>query len=255
MKCTMKGLSGKVAVVTGASSGIGLATAQAFAAEGMKVVLADIADGSEAVRTIQKSGRDAIFVQTDVSRTGDIQALVNTTVETFGRLDIGVNNAGIGGPAAKTGEYSEQDWNRVIGVNLTGVWLCMKYELQQMINQGGGVIVNMASILGWVGFATAPAYVAAKHGILGLTKTAAIEYAPQNIRINAVCPAFIATSMLENAGMAEGSELYDMLTSLHPMKRLGKPEEVADLVLWLCSEGASFVTGSAYLVDGGYVAQ
>jgi NAD(P)-dependent dehydrogenase (short-subunit alcohol dehydrogenase family) len=251
----MKGLSGKVAVVTGASSGIGLATAQAFAAEGMKVVLADIADGSTAVQTIQKSGGDAIFVRTDVSKTGDIQALVNTTVETFGRLDIGVNNAGIGGPAAKTDEYSEQDWNRVIGINLTGVWLCMKYELQQMIKQGGGVIVNMASILGWVGFATSPAYVAAKHGILGLTKTAAIEYAPQNIRINAVCPAFIATPMLENAGMAEGSDLYNMLASLHPMKRLGKPEEVADLVLWLCSSGASFVTGSAYLVDGGYVAQ
>jgi NAD(P)-dependent dehydrogenase (short-subunit alcohol dehydrogenase family) len=251
----MKGLSGKVAVITGASSGIGLAIAQAFAAEGLKVVIADVADGSEAVQMIQKSGGDAIFVRTDVTQADAIQALVNTTVQTFGRLDIGVNGAGIGGSAATTGEYSEQDWKRVIDINLTGVWLCMKYELQQMLKQGGGVIVNMASILGWVGFATSPAYVAAKHGVLGLTKTAAIEYATQNIRINAVCPAFIATPLLENAGMTEGSEAYDMLISLHPMKRLGKPEEVADLVLWLCSDGASFVTGSAYLVDGGYVAQ
>lgn len=180
---------------------------------------------------------------------------MNTAVQTFGRLDIGVNGAGIGGPAATTGDYPEQDWKRVIDINLIGVWLCMKYELQQMIKQGGGVIVDLASILGWVGIATSPAYVAAKHGVLGLTKTAAIEYATQNIRINAVCPAFIATPLLENAGMTEGSEAYNMLTSLHPMKRLGKPEEVADLVLWLCSDGASFVTGSAYLVDGGYVAQ
>jgi NAD(P)-dependent dehydrogenase (short-subunit alcohol dehydrogenase family) len=144
----------------------------------------------------------------------------------------------------------------VIGVNLTGVWLCMKYELEQMLKQrGGGSIVNMASILGWVGFANAPAYVAAKHGVLGLTKTAAIEYATQNIRINAICPAFIYTPLLEHAGMTEGTDMYNFIAGLHPMKRMGKPEEVADLVLWLCSDGASFVTGSAYLVDGGYVAQ
>jgi len=251
----MDGLRGKVAVVTGGSSGIGLATAQAFAAEGVKVAIADVTDGTKAVADIKKAGGDAIFVKTDVSKSADVEALVRKTVETYGRLDFGVNNAGIGGPALISGDYTEQDWNRVIGINLTGVWLCMKYELAQMVKQGGGAIVNMASILGWVGFATAPAYVAAKHGVLGLTKTAAIEYATQNIRINAVCPGFIYTPLLESAGMAEGSDMYNYIASLHPMKRLGKPEEVASLVLWLCSDGASFVTGSPYLVDGGYVAQ
>src|SRR5690606_42084474 len=251
----MKGLSGKVAVVTGGSSGIGLATAQAFVAQGVKVAIADVVDGSEAVQAIKQSGGDAIFVRTDVSKTEDVQALVKTVVQTYGRLDIGVNNAGIGGTSATTGDYTEEDWNRVISINLTGAWLCMKYEIEQMLKQGGGVIVNMASILGWVGFASSPAYVAAKHGLLGLTKTAAIEYATQNIRVNAVCPAFIYTPLLENAGMTEGSEVYNTLARLHPMKRLGKPAEVADLILWLSSDGASVVTGSAYLVDGGYVAQ
>ncbi len=251
----MNGLSGKVAVVTGGSSGIGLATAQAFAAVSAKVVIADVEDGMNVVAGIRKAGGEAIFVKTDVSKSADIQALVRTTVETFGRLDFAVNNAGIGGTAARTGDYTEEDWNHVISINLTGVWLSMKYELEQMTRQGGGVIVNMASILGWVGFANSPAYVAAKHGVLGLTKTAAIEYAAQNIRINAICPAFIYTPLLENAGITEGTDAYNAIASLHPMKRMGKPEEVADLVLWLCSEGASFVTGSAYLVDGGYVAQ
>ncbi len=251
----MNGLSGKVAVVTGGSSGIGLATAQAFAAVSAKVVIADVEDGMNVVAGIRKAGGEAIFVKTDVSKSADIQALVRTTVETFGRLDFAVNNAGIGGTAARTGDYTEEDWNHVISINLTGVWLSMKYELEQMTRQGGGVIVNMASILGWVGFANSPAYVAAKHGVLGLTKTAAIEYAAQNIRINAICPAFIYTPLLANAGITEGTDAYNAIASLHPMKRMGKPEEVADLVLWLCSEGASFVTGSAYLVDGGYVAQ
>lgn len=251
----MKGFSGKVAVVTGGSSGIGLATAQAFAAEGAKVVIADISDGTEAVNSLKNAGGEAIFVKADVSKSSDIQALVRKTVETYGQLDFAVNNAGIGGPALKTGDYTEEDWNRVIGINLTGVWLCMKYELEQMVKQGNGAIVNMASILGRVGFATAPAYVAAKHGVLGLTKTAAIEYGEQNIRINAVCPGFIYTPLLEEAGMARGTDAYNAIASLHPMKRMGTSEEVADLALWLCSEGASFVTGSAYMVDGGYIAQ
>ncbi len=251
----MNGFVGKIAVVTGASSGIGLATAQAFVAAGTKVVIADIEDGTLAVEGIKEAGGDAIFVRADVSKSIDIQRLVQTTVETYGRLDFAVNNAGVGGVSATTGDYTEQDWNRVIGINLTGVWLCMKYELEQMVKQGGGAIVNMASILGWVGFANAPAYVAAKHGVIGLTKTAAIEYATQNIRINAVCPAFIHTPLLEKAGIAEGTDAYNAIANLHPMKRMGTPEEVAGLVLWLCSEGASFVTGSAYLVDGGYVAQ
>lgn len=166
-----------------------------------------------------------------------------------------MNNAGILGKVATTGDYTEEDWNRVIGINLTGVWLCMKYELEQMLKQGSGAIVNTASILGRVGFATFPAYVAAKHGVIGLTKTAGIEYATHNIRINAVCPGFIYTPLLADEGMVEGTDAYNAIANLHPMKRMGKPEEVADLVLWLCSAGASFVTGSAYLVDGGYVAQ
>lgn len=251
----MKGLSGKIAVVTGGSSGIGKAVAIAYATAGTKVVIADIEDGAQAVEDVKKAGGEAIFVKTDVSKSADIQALVKKTVETYGRLDFGVNNAGIGGMSAPTGDYTEEDWNRVIGINLTGVWMCMKYELAQMLKQGGGAIVNMASILGWVGFANAPAYVAAKHGVIGLTKTAAVEYATQNIRINAVCPAFIYTPLLEKAGMAEGTDAYNAIAGMHPMKRMGKPEEVADLVMWLCSDGASFVTGSAYLVDGGYVAQ
>ncbi len=180
---------------------------------------------------------------------------MTTTVETYGRLDYACNNARIEGTQSLTADYAEEIWNRVIAVNLTGVWLCTKYEIPQMLKQGGGAIVNMASILGMVGFANASAYVAAKHGIIGLTKTAAVEYATQGIRVNAVCPAFIYTPMLERAGMKEGTEPYTMIANLHPLKRMGTPAEVAEVAIWLCSDAASFVTGHAILVDGGYVAQ
>ena len=253
----MNGFGGKVALVTGGSSGIGRATALAFAREGAKVVVADvdIDRGAKTVGLIREKGGDAIFAKTDVTQKYDIEMLVKRTVDTYGRLDFAFNNAGIEGTQAPTADYLEEVWNRAIAVNLTGVWLCMKYEIPQMLKQGGGVIINCASILGTVGFANASAYVAAKHGVLGLTKTAAIEYATQGIRINAICPAFIETPMLERGGLTNDPQVYQMIAGLHPMKRLGTPEEIAGPVLWLCSDAASFVTGQALLVDGGYVAQ
>lgn len=248
---------GKVAVVTGAGSGIGRASALAFARESAQVVVADISvqGGEETVRLINAANGEAQFVKCDVSQSADVQALMDVTIRTYDRLDYACNNAGIGGGSASTGDYSEEDWRRVIDVNLTGTWLCMKYEIPLMLQQGGGAIVNMASILGKVGFANAPAYVAAKHGMIGLTETAALEYATQNIRVNAVCPGFIYTPLLEQAGMQAGSDLHKLISDLHPMKRMGTSEEVAEAVIWLCSEAAAFVTGHALLVDGGYTAQ
>lgn len=250
----MNGLHGKVAIVTGGSSGIGRATALAFAREGVKVVVSDVAvdGGEETVRLIKAQGGEAIFVRCDVSQSAEVEALVKKTIETFGRLDFACNNAGIGGESAPTADYSIDGWNKVIGVNLSGVFYGMKYQIPEMLKQGGGVIVNMASILGWVGFANAPAYVAAKHGVLGLTKNAAIEYGRQNIRVVAVCPAFIHTPMVDD-GLPP--EMLKQLESVHPVGRLGTPEEVAELVVFLCSDGASFITGAPLLVDGGYVAQ
>jgi NAD(P)-dependent dehydrogenase (short-subunit alcohol dehydrogenase family) len=248
---------GKVALVTGAGSGIGRACAIAFARDGAAVVAADVdaARNDETVRMIVESGGEATGVLCNVSLSDDIQKMVRHAVETYGRLDYACNNAGIGGRSAPTGEYPEEEWNRVIAINLTGVWLCMRYQIPEMLKNGGGAIVNMASILGHVGFANAPAYVAAKHGVVGLTKSAAIEYGTQGIRVNAVCPAFIYTPLLERAGMTEGSDMYNYIVGLHPMKRMGTAEEVAAMVTWLCSDEASFVTGTPMLVDGGYVAQ
>jgi NAD(P)-dependent dehydrogenase (short-subunit alcohol dehydrogenase family) len=229
----------------------------AFAEEGSKVVVADIAvaDGEETVGLIKSAGGDAVFVSCSVAKAVDVSTLMTKTLGTYGRLDYACNNAGIGGPPLTSGDYSEEDWRAVIDVNLTGAWLGMKYELPIMVKQGKGAIVNMSSILGKVGFATASAYVAAKHGLIGLTQTAALEYATQNIRVNAVCPGFIYTPLLEKAGMQIGSEMHTVISNLHPMKRMGTSEEIAGAVIWLCSDAASFVTGHSLIVDGGYTAQ
>ncbi len=249
----------KVAVVTGAASGIGRATALAFAREGANVVVSDVAaqGGEETVRLIKEAGGEATFVRCDVSQAEEVKALVAKAVDTYSRLDYDINIAGIEGTLAPTADYPEDVWSKVIGINLTGPYLCMKYAIAQMLTQGAGVIVNMASILGVVGFATAGAYTAAKHGLVGLTKVAALEYATQGIRVNAVCPGFIETPMVMERGLAAGShpEVYQQLADIHPMKRLGTPEEIAAGVVWLCSEAASFVTGQTLIVDGGYTAQ
>jgi NAD(P)-dependent dehydrogenase (short-subunit alcohol dehydrogenase family) len=246
---------GKVAIVTGAASGIGRASAQYYAREGAKVVVSDVNEqgGQETVRLIQASGGEAFFVITDVANPTDCEALVRKTVEKFGRLDFACNNAGIGGEQNPTADYGIEAWQRVIAINLSGVFYCMKYEVPELLKSGGGAIVNMASILGKVGFAGAPAYVAAKHGVIGLTKNAAIEYSAKGIRVNSIGPAFIRTPMV--ASLEENPEALSALVSLHPTGRLGKPEEVAELVIWLSSNRASFVTGAYYAVDGGYLAR
>ncbi|MBO8140836.1 MAG: SDR family oxidoreductase [Firmicutes bacterium] len=250
---------GKVALVTGAATGIGRATALAFARAGAKVLVADVneAAGQETVRLIRDTGGTAEFALADVSRTEDVAAMVRQAVEQFGGLDFAFNNAGIEGVLAPTGDYPEDVWNKVIAINLTGVWRCMRHEIPAMLGRGGGVIVNTASILGLVGFANAPAYTAAKHGVVGLTKAAAQEYATKGIRVNAVCPGFIETPMVMERGVQAGKDraAYDQIASLHPMNRLGKPEEIAQAVLWLCSDAASFVTGHTLTVDGGYVSR
>jgi NAD(P)-dependent dehydrogenase (short-subunit alcohol dehydrogenase family) len=249
-------LDGKVALVTGGSSGIGRATALAFAREGAKVVIADVAiEGCHDTATqIREAGGDALCVETDVSKADQVKALIDEIVETYGRLDYAFNNAGIEGEQAPTADCAEENWDRVIGINLRGVWLCMKHEIPQMLKQGGGAIVNMSSVAGLVGFPNIPAYTASKHGVLGLTKTAALEYAKQGIRVNAVCPGVIRTAMVERF-VGGDPEAEAQLTASEPIGRMGTPEEVAEAVVWLCSDAASFVTGHPMVVDGGLVTQ
>lgn len=249
--------NGKVALVTGGSMGIGRATAVDFAAKGAKVAVVDL-DAKEADQTvalIKAAGGEAAYIAADVSIADDCQRMLADTLAAYGRLDYACNNAGIGGASAPIAEMTPEDWQKVIGVNLNGVFFSMKYEIPAMLKSGGGAIVNMASILGQVGFANAAAYVAAKHGVVGLTKVAALEYAAQGVRVNAVCPAFIVTPMLERAGITSNAEIRKHIEGLHPIGRMGTPEEIAKVVTFLCSPDASFIHGEALLADGAYVAQ
>jgi NAD(P)-dependent dehydrogenase (short-subunit alcohol dehydrogenase family) len=246
---------GKVAVVTGASSGIGRATAEAFAREGASTVLADLDRdaGREVVEGIDAAGGEACFVKADVSKRGEVEAMVAQALERYGRLDCAFNNAGIEGDMASTVECTEDNWDRTLDINLKGVWLCMKYELPPMLQQGGGAIVNCSSVAGLVGFRNLPAYCASKAGVVELTKAAALEYADAGIRVDAICPGVIRTPMVERV-VAGDPDLEAQYTALQPMGRMGEPEEIAESVLWLCSDGASFVTGHALVADGGLVA-
>lgn len=250
----MKTLENKVAIITGSGSGIGKSTALLFAKEGAKVVVTDINEehGNSVVKEIEANGGDAIFIKADTSKAEDSEMTVKKTIEKFGQLDIAVNNAGISGPTEPIGEYSIEAWDKVISINLSGVFYGMRYQIPEMQKAGKGSIINVASILGQVGFANSSAYAAAKHGVVGLTKTAGLEYGKSGVRINAVGPAFIETPLVKDS-LSE--DAYNSLAEMHSMGRLGQPNEVAELFLWLASDKASFATGAYYPIDGGYLAK
>jgi NAD(P)-dependent dehydrogenase (short-subunit alcohol dehydrogenase family) len=262
----------QVALVTGAAGGIGRASAIAFAREGAKVVVADVqaAGGEETVSLITVSGGEAIFVQTDVASAPAVSALIERTLQAYGRLDYAHNNAGIRGQRARIHDAAEEEWDRVLDTNLKGIWLCMKYELPQMLKAGRGAIVNTASVAGLVGLRKYAPYTASKHGVIGLTKAAALEYVRAGIRVNAVCPGLIDTPMVQRPlygkirptsplrrGLRNAKKLlgYAVLTMEQPAGRMGLSEEVAEAVIWLCSDAASFVNGHAMAIDGGFVAE
>ncbi|HJW17183.1 MAG TPA: glucose 1-dehydrogenase [Flavisolibacter sp.] len=249
----MKQLENKVAIITGSGSGIGKSAALLFAREGAKVIISDVnvEHGNSVVDEITKNGGTAFFIKADSSKPEDNEKLINQTLDKFGTLDIAINNAGIGGPLAATGEYPIDGWKKVIDINLSGVFYGMRYQIPAMLKNGGSII-NVASILGQAGTKFSPAYVAAKHGVVGLTKAAALEYADKKIRVNSIGPGYIKTPLVMNS--LDASAL-NALIGLHPIGRLGESEEIAELLLWLASSKASFVTGAYYPIDGGYLAQ
>ncbi len=244
----------KVAIVTGGSFGIGRATALAFVARGAKVVVVDWIEDNETMDLIKAAGGEAIFVKCDVSKDAEVKNMVEKTMQTFGRLDYAFNNAGIEGISGTTHICTEENWDKTIAVNLKGAWLCMKYEIAEMLKTGKGAIVNVASIAGLVGFQGLPAYTASKHALIGLTKTAALEYAKQGIRVNAICPGVIKTPMVDRT-TGKDKAVEKQFENMEPVGRMGQPEEVAEAAIFLFSDGASFITGDAIAVDGGWIAQ
>jgi NAD(P)-dependent dehydrogenase (short-subunit alcohol dehydrogenase family) len=253
----MKKLENKTVFITGGLSGIGKACAFAAAKEGANVVIADLKSdiAGETMGELKLINSKAVFIECDVSVYKQVESAIQHTADIFKSVDVALNNAGIGGEANKVGDLSEEAWLKVININLNGIFNCMNQELKQMSKQKNGVIVNMSSILGKVGFATSAHYVAAKHGIIGLTQSAALEYATEGIRINSICPGFIETPLLSKAGISDNSDLHKYIIGLHPMKRLGKPEEVAAGFIFLASDDSSFMTGTTLEIDGGYLAQ
>ena len=248
-----KVFEGKVAIVTGGSYGIGKATAVAFAKRGAAVVIADWIKDDAVIKAIKDAGSRAVFVRCDVSKPVEVAAMISQALDAFGKIDFAVNNAGIEGETSSTHECTEENWNKTIDINLKGVWLCMKHEIPLMLKHGKGTIVNIASVAGLDGFPGLPAYVVSKHGIVGLTKTAALEYARQGIRINAVCPGVIQTAMVDRT-TGKDKTVEKQYEDMEPVGRMGQPEEVAEAIIWLCSDASSFVTGQAIAVDGGWTA-